>query len=331
MTPKRTIYLLIFVLVLVIAAAIVLPKIKIAPTTTNKTSSTTQTTEPKTGTFVDGLLGDFVYFKNGGLYQVSLPSRRSVPLAGVGDSVVTAFPKVRSVWSIDGVSFAFVVDPKTITIVKFATGQLVSNINLGENLDLSQNINLSFSPDGVFLLVRDAKSLRFFETQTGKSALEVSSCSGPGVWMKQQFKYVTTCVVAQSNAIVGIDPGLKQDEVKIIASGDIYKFINGFDSKSLLVKKNDLSGTLTLDGKFAALSSKKISNTDLEGFSNLNTLLASSIERLKKTDKIDDLEVAPSGLFAIFHTVKGLWIIDLPIKSDPYFLFEGELPSIRPF
>ncbi len=336
MATKRIIIFLGIILVLVIGLSAVLPKLKLSLLSSKL--SPTPTSLPKeepTGTFVDKLLGDFLYFNQGGLFYDSLPSRRSTQLAGLAEGVVAIFPPVIPAWSSDGELLAVVADEKTIVVVKYDSGELVKRLLIDPKLDLKGSIELSFSPDNLHLLVAQKKDdqtfLRFFEVNSGKLVVENSNCSGLGTWMPKQYAYITTCKVADKKMIVAIDPSLETKAATPIVSGEMYQLINTFDSQTLLVSKKGQPGKLTLTGKFTPLDKKSFAPLGtLNAFADLPRALADKIETLKKTEKIDDLVISPSNSFALFHTAKGLWLIDLPIKSDPYFLFQGELPSLRP-
>lgn len=292
--------------------------------------------ETTTGTFVDGEVGDLVYFRDGSFYLISLPSRVSTQLAGIGEDLVANFPHVRPAWSRGGQWFALVADDRTIVVVEFASGKLIRRIDLNSApLDLSKEILLSFSPDDFYLLVKENRdsthsNLRFYETETGNLISE-QSCRPTGFWMNRQSLYISTCAVGIEELIVAIDPSPPALLTKVTAE-KTYTLINEFDSNHLLVTKTGVPGKLTLTGKYTILDPKTFAELgSIEAFTDLPKALAKQIEQRKDTEVIDDLVVAPSGSFAIYHTQKGLWLIDLPLSSEPFFLTLGELPSPRPF
>lgn len=335
MLQKRIIILLSVVLLVVIGFSVLKPKINLPFIGKNNPTIAPLPKEEPTGTFVDGLLGDFVFFRDSGFYHVALPSRRATQLAGVAEDVVANFPHIRPAWSHDGKLFALAAGNNTVAVVDFNTGELKSRLVIDPGLDLSKEVILSFSPDDLYLLVKQnlnekQSELKFFELSTSKLLNSLSDCSPVGFWMNRQFVYVTTCKVEDQIGIVTIDPYLQKDGVTKIASVQSYTLINEFDSETVLVKKGEGAGKLSLAGKYSALNSKSLPLGEIESFANLTKSLATKIMELKKTEMIDDLVIAPNNSFAIYHTKAGLWVIDLPIKSEPYFLFAGELPSIRP-
>lgn len=335
MLQKRIIILLSIVLLVVVGFSIIKPKIRLPFIGSSAPTAVPLPKEEPTGTFVDGLLGDFVFFRDSGFFHVPLPSRRATQLAGVAEDVVANFPHIRPAWSHDGKLFALAANNNTVVVVNFNTGELVSRLVMDPALDLSKEVLLSFSPDDLYLLVKqnldEAKSeLKFYELSSSRLLNSLSNCSPVGFWMNRQFIYVTTCEIESQMNIVSIDPYLQKEGVTKIASAQSYTLINEFDSESMLVKKGKDVGKLSLVGKYTPLNTKSLPLGEIESFANLSKSLATKIMELKKTEEIDDLVIAPNNSFAIYHTKRGLWVIDLPIKSEPYFLFEGELPSIRP-
>lgn len=330
MAGKRIILFLGLILLVVAVLSVLLPRLKTSQREGISLSEASQVKEDPTGTFVDTLLGDFVYFKDNAFYLVSLPSRRSTQLAGVTENIVSAFPKVRPAWSYDGEKFAVVSDENSAVVVKFSSGELVKKIVLDPPLNFTKKIEIGFSPDGLYLFLRQdldnsRKSLRFFALSSGELVSEQSDCTGPGAWVIKRNIYVTTC----QKTIIAIDPAQSRAVIPISPDASLT-FINVFDSQSLLVKRSGKPGKLSLEGKFTSLDTKVLGGTGLDAFADLPRALADKITELKKTEPIDDLIVSPNNTFALFHTQKGLWIIDLPLKSDPFFLFPGELPSVRP-
>ncbi len=289
-----------------------------------------------TGTFVDSLVGQFVYWRDGALYQVDLPSRKTVQLAGLDKDVVRSFPAVRVAWSANGTDFAFLVDSKTLVVTEFVSGNMVAKITLDPPLDILKKTTVSFSPDTTVLLVkqqedRDRSHIRFFSLPAGLLMGEQTSCGYTGIFIRKNSLYATACQIEGKSAVVTIDSHVKPLVVHPIGTPNTYTFLNEYDSSSLLVKKGEKPGKLTLSGVFTPLDEKMFKNlAPVDSFVDLPKAFAAKIMEVKKTDDIDDIDIAPSGSFAVFHTKKGLWIIDLPKLSDPYFLFEGSLPSVRP-
>ena len=299
--------------------------------------ASSSTSESQTGTFVDNLYGRFVYYKDGKFYEVRLPSRISVQLAGIDSKLVDTFPGVRPAWSPDGSKFAFVVSNSSVGIVTYATGVRVSLLEPDPKLDLSKQIDISFSPDGLFLLVKQQEQeegrshIRFYTVATGKLATEESGCDYHGVWIQRSSLYATICQIEGQKNIVLIDPANIDKPISSVGQPDTYILLNAFDSSSLLVKKGELPGKLSLTGHFTPLDQKQFTGiVSLDAFIDLPKALARKIETDMKTEKIDDIVVSPNNTFAVFHTPKGLWIIGLPLKDNPYFLFSGTLPSIQP-
>ncbi len=336
MLHKRIIILLGLILIFVVAISMIKPKLKfLSKTTSTETADTVLPEEELTGTFVDGLLGDFVFYRDDGFHHVSLPSRKATQIAGMGEGLISKFPHIRPAWSSDGKQFAMAADSGSMVVVNYDTGDLIKRIALEPNLDLSKETLLSFSPDNVYLLVKqnlnsDTSTLRFYEISSNKLVAQKQSCLPVGFWMLRQFIYVTTCREGEEERIIAFEP-LIESAIYEVPNGKGYTLINEFDSDNLLVLNKTKPGKLSLLGKFTSLDSKSFSGLgSIEAFADLSKALASKIEAQKQTEKIDDLVISPNGSYAIYHTQKGLWIISLPLESDPYFLFEGDIPSIRP-
>lgn len=335
MSSRKIIAILLVILIGVATYSFVSSKHSAVLPSSTQGDKPSPTPEPLTGTFVDQLRGRFIYYANHAFYEVTLPSRVSSRLAGVGSQVVTTFPEVRPAWSSDGKYFAFVVDHSSITVSEYTTGKLVSRIPLDPPVDISKKIDISFSPDSHYLLLKqqdgDQSHIRFFDTKTGKLITEQASCLSQGAWLSRIAAYTTSCLREGKSTIVLIFPSNTSAPIISVGTPDTYAFLNIFDSSSLLVTKKDVPGKLTLLGKFSPLDPKQFKTVgDVHALADLNRALADKIEIEKKTEKIDDLTVASSSTYALFHTQKGLWIIALPLSSDPYFLFEGSLPSIQP-
>jgi hypothetical protein len=244
---------------------------------------------------------------------------------------------VRPAWSSDGNQFAFLLDEKTLIVNEFLSGKLLARIGMDKKLDLSkEKIELSFSPDNTALLLKvdvgtDDSELRFFSLETKKIIGEWQHCHAVGVWMYKISSYATTCIQKDKDSILLLHPNGTEVEMREVGNAGQYKLLNVYDSVSLLVRKGDQAGRLMLTGSYAPINVKQFEKLGvLDAFINLERALADKIQQEKKTDKIDDLVVAPSNTFAIFHTQKGIWVIDLPKFSQPYFLFAGDLPSVRP-
>lgn len=335
MTPRKIILLLFVVLLGVMGYSFFQSQRRKDNTQNNLQTSTPLTEEVPTGTFVDTLFGQFVYYHKGAFYEVKFPSRQAVQLAGVDEKIVDTFPAVRPTWSGDGKQFAFVVNDASIVVVDYKTGEQVSKITLDPKVDLSKHVDISFSPKGDFLLVKQEKEdrthIRFYQIPSAKLITEQHSCTYHGVWLRETSAYVSTCDREGKPTIVLITPEFSDQLISAVGPSQTYTFLNQFDTNSLLVKKGDSVGKLTLAGQFSLLDPKQFTRlADVDAFVDLHKALATKIEQEKKTEKIEDLVVSSNNAFALFKTSKGLWVIDIPITSDPFFLFEGELPSIRP-
>lgn len=292
--------------------------------------------EEPTNTFVDKLIGDVLYLKDGGLQQVTLPSRLPKKLAGVSDEIVTSFPTIRPAWSGNGINLGLIPDQATLAIINFDKGSLVSKISLDPGLNLEHEIEVQFSPKGSYLFIREQiepeKSIyRFFHVESGVMIHTMNDCSNNGFWIGGVDAFFSNCVFEGESVIVAIT--FKEGKAIITkVVGSEFTLINQFDSTSLLVTRKGSPGKLSLEGGFSSLDAKTLSDVKaVEAFTDIAQALANEIETLKNTEEIDDLVIAPTGTYAIYHTNKGLWIIDLPLQSDPFLLVEGgQLPSIRP-
>lgn len=334
MSSRKIIFLLLIVLVGVAGYSFMAPRSrKLLPAANAPTP--VPTSEPLTGTFVDTLRNRVVYYKDQGLYEIKLPSRTPTRLAGVDKDVVNTFPAVRPAWSPNGKLFVFVVNDSTIVMSEYATGLKVTQISLDPKIDLGKRIDISFSPDNLYILLKqkdnDHSHIRFFDAKTGKLITEQSNCTYQGTWLLRVAAYATSCLQEGRSQVVLIYPASSTSSIVPLGPSNTYTLLNIFDSSSLLVLKGEAPGKLSLTGQFTSLDPKQFKTVgDVRALADLSRTLADRIEKEKSTEKIDDLVVSPSGTFAIYHTHKGLWIINLPLSSDPYFLFEGSLPSIQP-
>lgn len=298
------------------------------------TATPTPSPEKRTGTFVDTLVGRIVYFSQGHFYEIMIPNQTVKQIAGVDNQMIESFPAVRPAWSADSHLLAVMVDSKTVAVVTYKTGENYGVIHLDKPLDLKQKISLAFSPDSSSLLLKSEKdgkaSLTFFDPKTGVLLYSNEACQDTGVWLEEAGGYATTCASNDKNTIVLITPTAAA-KTRTISTSPQYSLLNSYDKSSLVVKRGNDAGKLNLNGSFAMIEASKLKSfPSLEAIRSPEKFLAEKVKKAKNTEAIDDLQVSSDNSYIIYHTAKGLWIVDLRLQNNPYFLMEGSLPSIMP-
>jgi hypothetical protein len=328
MRSKKLIFVL-GLIALVMGFGVVFKKIPLPLPNMPQNALSSPTPIPKTGTFVDSLLGRFVFYANGHFLEMMLPYREVQQIGGMTDKKVMTFPAVKPAWSSDGTLFALAVDESTISVVTYKTGELIHSVSVDPKLLIDNHVELSFSPDAQYLVIREGKGkqrLRFYEVSSGKFLQEVSACTPASTWLPDHF-YAVDCTENEIQQIILVDPSSGKE----MLTKNTYELVSIYDPSHLLVKKGSSVGSLDFDGKFTLIDPKKYEHiASIDDFKDPLMALARRIQETKKTESIDDIDVSSDSTFAIFHTQKGIWIVDVKIKNDPFFLFEGSLPSIRP-
>lgn len=278
--------------------------------------------------------GEFIYYHEGKFFYVSFPSGQMIPLGSKGQED-KIYPAIRPAWSPDGKLLAMVTDETQIKVVEFDSGTLVSTLLLEPKLILSKNISISISPDSKFVLIKQengsAGNARIYSLEDGKLVLSFENCSYQGWWMTEPSMYVATCKDSEDQRIWVFDPNAPQEINRFVGEKNTDKLVGLFDTSLLLVKRGKNLGTLDVNGQFTAFTSKNQKfSSELANFNSLEEALIQKIKTEKKIDEIDDLVVSQTNTFALYSRSGKIYLIEIPISSDPVLLLPGILPTLRP-
>lgn len=327
MTPRKLILLLGVVAVLVTGYAF-LKKPAMQQQLMNGLGTPAPT--PVSGTFLDGIIGQFVFYTHGNFFEMMLPFQKTKQLALVDDTVKTDLPAIKPIWSPDGKLFALMSDRQNVLVVNYQTGEKVVRVKLPEALPDDHTVTLSFSPNLQTILIADsALSTTYHFVQLIPEKIVIKAgCSPLGVWLLNE--YVTTCGDTEKT-ILALTPGVEGVRERKLGSGAMYELLNKYNDRAVVVKKGDTIGSLSLTGAFTVLPKKEYDFfPSIDAMRSPEKAFAARVMESKHTDAIDDIVVSSNHGIALFHTAKGIWAIDLKLTSEPVFVVEGSLPTVRP-
>ncbi|PWU23395.1 hypothetical protein C5B42_03110 [Candidatus Cerribacteria bacterium 'Amazon FNV 2010 28 9'] len=296
-------------------------------------SVTPSPTPTRTNTFVDYVGENFLFFTNGQLYEFTLPTLSVHQVLSTDKHASSKLPTVRPTWSNDGKTLALMTDPNTISILDYDSGNNIAVLHPNAAFDTSKMITMTFSPDGndiaVVTTLDDHADVRLFSIADKKEVYEHADCGSIGFWLKGPNEFVTTCSLNGKVTIIGILPG-SSAQVKPIRA-DQFQLLSAYDDNSIVVKQGTTLGKVTLSGIFSPIPASQLSAfSSIDAIAHPEMALAAKLQNALHTDPIDDLVVASDGQSVLFHTQKGIWVEDIRMREQPYFLIQGSLPSIRP-
>lgn len=344
--PKKTI-VLIGVLSIVTITIGLLKLVPFSPLNTSSVLLPLLTPEPElTGTFVDTLSGNIVFFRENQLFEYRLPTRKMSQLIGVRtEEEVESFVQTMPAWSPDGKYLTIMDDTDHVSLIEFGTGKLHASLPLREKIDEKKQIRLTVDPSSQVLAVGvfqddniSGQNVEFFSLETGKSVGVYPRCRAKGIWLTGTG-FMTKCALGEVESVVLIQfqPG-STTMVPLAKETAVTKYtlVDEHEAQKAVALrtvsgKQDLV-TISSTGSVQALAKKEYPvGTDLSLFSDVYSALAKRIEKETGLNEVRNISVATSNDWMVFEAKDGLYIALVSLSEKPYHIGAGTLPSIQPY
>lgn len=299
---------------------------------------------PPTNTFLDSLFGTVLYFQQGKLQELTLPTRKVQTVIGILGEEELNLKDVPVVWSADGALLSVLRDQQTIVLTEYSSGRFVREFRLRAPLEESSTLNFSIAPSNDVLVIgvsdqkQEKENLLFFDILNGAELGFFDRCQSVGVWIPKEG-YIAKCQIGDLYSVVMVR--FSEDSAQMVPLAKDsktmqYLLLDRYSDSYALVgrrigQKLEL-GTLGRAGRFIPLTQAELSALPSpEAALNFHDALARRIERETGFTSVEDVSVSSDNSWLTFSSEGKIYAALMSLSEKPFLLTEGKYARVRPY